>query len=87
VDISDGVSAAPRAGNGREADEERRLLALLSEERGARDVGVVAVASEDAVRAGATGVDGPLRNLCAVISDTTGHDDPIIVAVVTRTLS
>lgn len=63
VDISDSVSAASRASHSREADEERRLLALLGEERGTRDIRVIAVAREGAMSTGTAGVDSSLGNL------------------------
>lgn len=63
MDITDSVGTTPRASDGREADEEGRLLALLGEERRASDVGIVAIAGEGAVSTSTAGMDSSFRDL------------------------
>ena len=63
VDITDGIGTTSRAGDGREADEEGGLLALLGEERRASDVGIVAIAGEGAVSTSTAGMDSSFRDL------------------------
>lgn len=61
--IADGIGATPRSEYGREAHENRSLLALGVEEAGGGDVAKVAVADEFAVGTGASGVDSAFGNL------------------------
>jgi hypothetical protein len=60
--VPDGVGRAARPEDRREADEDRRLQALLGEHGGARHRHGGAVGREDAVRAGAAGVHHALRD-------------------------
>lgn len=63
VNITGGVGGTPETGNGREADEDRCLLALGAQEGGGGDVGPVAITGEDTVGTGTTGMDDSLGNL------------------------
>lgn len=49
VDIPGGIGATPRAGDGREPEEDRSLLASLAEERSSRDIGPVLIRLKVAV--------------------------------------
>jgi hypothetical protein len=61
--ISHSVSTATGSSNSREADKGGRLLALGAQERGARDVAVVAVAGKGAMSTSSTRMDSSLRDL------------------------
>jgi hypothetical protein len=63
ADVPDAVGTSPGAGNSGEADKDLSLLSGGAQERGCRDIAVVAIASEGAVRASTTGVDRSLRYL------------------------
>ena len=63
MNITGSVGGTLRTGNGREADKDWCLLALGAQEGGGGDVGPVAVAGEDTVGTGTTGVDDSLGNL------------------------
>ena len=66
ADVAGQVGRALVAGDGREADERRRLLALALEEVGPGDVGERAVVLEVAVDAEAAGVDDALGDALVV---------------------
>lgn len=63
MDIARRISTAPGASNGREADEDGRLLALLAQERRSGDVAIVSIARESAMSSGTTSMDSPFGNL------------------------
>ena len=66
ADVAGEVGRALAAGDGREADEDGRLLALALEEVGPGDVGERLVVLEVAVGAVAAGVDDPLGDALVV---------------------
>ena len=66
ADVAGEVGRALAAGDGREADEDRGLLALALEEVGPGDVGERLVVLEVAVGAVAAGVDDPLGDALVV---------------------
>ena len=63
VNITGSVGGALGTGNGGEANEDWCLLALGAQEGGSSDVGPVAIAGEDTMGTGTTGVDDSLGNL------------------------
>lgn len=63
VDITHRISTAPGASNGREADEDGRLLSLLAQERSSSDVAIVSIAGESAVGSSTTSMDSPFGDL------------------------
>ena len=66
ADVAGEVGRALAAGDGREPDEDRRLLALALEQVGAGDVGERLVVLEVAVGPVAAGVDDPLGDALVV---------------------
>lgn len=67
VDVPHRVTAAPRAGDGREAHKHGRLLAGLAQEGGGGDVAEVLEARKGAVGSGTAGVDDALWYLDACV--------------------
>jgi hypothetical protein len=63
VDIANGVGAAPRSKDSREAHENRSLLALGTQEGGGSDVAIVAIADELSIGTSASGMDNTLGYL------------------------
>lgn len=68
MNITGSVGGTLGTRNGREADEDRCLLALGAQEGGGSDVGPVAIAGEDTVGAGTTGVNDSFGNLLSTFT-------------------